>query len=44
MTTATDCDVLIVGAGPTGMSAALALHGYGYSVKILDKYERLIIL
>lgn len=40
MTTATDCDVLIVGAGPTGMSAALALHGYGYSVKILDKYEK----
>lgn len=40
MSNETDCDVLIIGAGPTGMSAALALHDYGYKVKIIDKYEK----
>ena len=34
-----NCDVLIIGAGPTGMSAALALHDSGYKVQIIDKYE-----
>ena len=40
MSNETDYDVLIVGAGPTGMSAALALHDYGYKIKIIDKYEK----
>lgn len=39
MTIAIDCDVLIVGAGPTGMSAAIALHDAGYKVMIIDKHE-----
>lgn len=34
-----DCDVLIAGAGPTGMSAAIALHDAGYHVQIIDKHE-----
>lgn len=33
-------DVLIVGAGPTGMSAAIALHDAGYRVLIIDKHEK----
>ena len=36
----TDFDVLIAGAGPTGMSAAIALHDFGYSVAIIDKHEK----
>lgn len=39
MTTTIDCDVLIAGAGPTGMSAAIALHDAGYKVMIIDKHE-----
>ncbi len=35
----TDFDVLIAGAGPTGMSAAIALHDFGFSVGIIDKHE-----
>lgn len=35
-----DVDVLIVGAGPTGMSAALAAHQQGLSVKIIDKHAK----
>ena len=35
-----DCDVLIVGAGPTGMSAALALCDAGYKIIIIDKHEK----
>jgi 2-polyprenyl-6-methoxyphenol hydroxylase-like FAD-dependent oxidoreductase len=34
-----DCDVLIAGAGPTGMSAAIALHDFGYKVMIIDRHE-----
>lgn len=33
-----DCDVLIVGAGPTGMSAALQLHELGLSCVLVDKH------
>ena len=33
-----DHDVLIVGAGPTGMTAALALAQKGKSVRIIDKH------
>ena len=35
-----DVDVLIVGAGPTGMSTALAAHQQGLSVKIIDKHAK----
>lgn len=35
-----DCDVLIAGAGPTGMSAAIALHDAGYRVMIIDKHAK----
>ncbi len=35
-----DCDVLIAGAGPTGMSAAIALHDAGYRVIIIDKHAK----
>ena len=41
MAESVDCDVLIAGAGPTGMSAALALHDAGYKVQIIDKHENL---
>lgn len=34
-----DCDVLIIGAGPTGMSAAIALHDAGFKVMIIDKHQ-----
>lgn len=34
-----DCDVLIAGAGPTGMSAAIALHDAGLKVMIIDKHQ-----
>jgi 2-polyprenyl-6-methoxyphenol hydroxylase-like FAD-dependent oxidoreductase len=33
-------DVLIAGAGPTGMAAALALSGSGKSILIIDKHEK----
>lgn len=39
MSTNIDCDVLIAGAGPTGMSAAIALHDAGFDVTIIDKHE-----
>lgn len=35
-----DCDVLIVGAGPTGLTAALELVRRGFSVRIIDKQVR----
>lgn len=35
-----DTDVLIIGAGPTGMSAALAAQQRGLSVKIIDKHAK----
>lgn len=31
------CDVLIVGAGPAGMSAAIRLRKFGYSVLVVDE-------
>ena len=34
-----DCDVLIAGSGPTGMSAAIALTQAGYRVELIDKHE-----
>ncbi|MEY2697934.1 MAG: Pentachlorophenol 4-monooxygenase [Pseudomonadota bacterium] len=34
-----DCDVLIAGAGPTGMSAAIALHDFGFKVILIDRHE-----
>ena len=34
-----DSDVLIAGAGPAGMAAALALTASGHSVHIVDKHE-----
>jgi 2-polyprenyl-6-methoxyphenol hydroxylase-like FAD-dependent oxidoreductase len=33
-----DCDVLVAGAGPTGMSAAIALYDAGYTVRIIDRH------
>lgn len=39
MTISFDCDVLIAGAGPTGMSAAIALHDFGFKVIIMDRHE-----
>ena len=32
-------DILVAGAGPTGMSAAIALHDSGCKVMIVDKHE-----
>ena len=39
MTTRSDIDVLIVGAGPVGISAAILLHKMGRSVRIIDRRE-----
>mgnify|MGYP000562845837 FL=1 len=39
MTTQSDIDVLIVGAGPVGISAAMLLHKMGHSVRIIDRRE-----
>lgn len=33
----TECDVLVVGAGPTGLTAATALRSRGFSVTIIDR-------
>jgi len=38
MTNSLDCDVLIAGAGPTGMSAAIALHDFGFKVMVIDRH------
>lgn len=35
----TDIDVLIVGAGPVGISAAMLLHKMGHSVRIIERRE-----
>ncbi|MGD9636718.1 MAG: FAD-dependent oxidoreductase, partial [Pirellulales bacterium] len=34
---ATSADVLIIGAGPVGLTLAAALHHQGLSVRIIDK-------
>lgn len=39
MSNSLDCDVLIAGAGPTGMSAAIALHDFGFKVIVIDRHE-----
>lgn len=39
MTAQSDIDVLIVGAGPVGISAAMLLHKMGHSVRIIDRRE-----
>jgi 2-polyprenyl-6-methoxyphenol hydroxylase-like FAD-dependent oxidoreductase len=39
MTTKSDIDVLIVGAGPVGISAAMLLHKMGHSLRIIDRRE-----
>jgi 2-polyprenyl-6-methoxyphenol hydroxylase-like FAD-dependent oxidoreductase len=39
MTSTSDIDVLIVGAGPVGISAAMLLHKMGHSVRIIDRRE-----
>jgi len=39
MRTQSDIDVLIVGAGPVGISAAMLLHKMGHSVRIIDRRE-----
>ena len=33
------CDVLVVGAGPTGLTAAMQLAAQGVDVGIIDKAE-----
>ncbi|OLT25570.1 FAD-binding monooxygenase [Nocardiopsis sp. CNR-923] len=35
-------DVLIVGAGPTGLALALRLHDLGVGVRIIDKHESVL--
>jgi 2-polyprenyl-6-methoxyphenol hydroxylase-like FAD-dependent oxidoreductase len=35
-----DCEVLVIGAGPTGLMAALLLQSSGIQVRIVDKAER----
>src|SRR5579859_2396976 len=37
--TATDTSVLIVGAGPAGLVAAITLAGYGVDILVIDKRE-----
>ena len=39
MTTTSEIDVLIVGAGPVGISAAMLLHKMGQSVRIVERRE-----
>ena len=39
MTAKSDIDVLIVGAGPVGISTAMLLHKMGHSVRIIDRRE-----
>ena len=39
MTTTSEIDVLIVGAGPVGISAAMLLHKMGQSVRIIERRE-----
>jgi 2-polyprenyl-6-methoxyphenol hydroxylase-like FAD-dependent oxidoreductase len=34
-----DCDVLVAGAGPTGMSAAIVPNQARYRVKLIDKHK-----
>ncbi|MFI2200459.1 FAD-dependent monooxygenase [Streptomyces sp. NPDC020192] len=34
-----DCDVVIVGAGPTGLALAIGLRQYGLSVRVLEKED-----
>ncbi|MCQ8194759.1 FAD-dependent oxidoreductase [Streptomyces rugosispiralis] len=34
---AADCDVLVVGAGPTGLTAACELARRGVSVRVVDR-------
>ena len=37
--TGTDCDVLIVGAGPTGLTLAVQLLAQGVRARIIDKHD-----
>lgn len=39
MATTSEIDVLIVGAGPVGISAAMLLHKMGHSVRIVERRE-----
>lgn len=39
-TNPTDTDVLVIGAGPTGLTLALALHGQGVKVRLVDRLAR----
>ncbi len=39
MTATSEIDVLIVGAGPVGISAAMLLHKMGHSVRIVERRE-----
>ncbi len=34
-----DCDILVAGAGPTGLSAAIASQDAGFSVAVVDKHK-----
>jgi 2-polyprenyl-6-methoxyphenol hydroxylase-like FAD-dependent oxidoreductase len=36
----TDVDVLVVGAGPAGLTAALQVHAHGGSVRVVEQRER----
>ncbi|MGF1428233.1 FAD-dependent monooxygenase [Kitasatospora sp. LaBMicrA B282] len=35
-----DCEVVVVGAGPTGLALAIGLHQHGLAVRLLEKQDR----
>ena len=37
----TDCDVIVLGCGAAGMTAALAAHEAGAKVEIVERFDRI---